>query len=105
MPSIGYEVFGIVLIEAFATRTPIIVRDLGGMPEAVEDSRAGFTFRSDEELLTAMRTLQSSPELRSQLGEQGYKAYLAKWSENPHVDAYMAIIQAEAQRRHAQPVR
>jgi glycosyltransferase involved in cell wall biosynthesis len=105
MPSIGYEVFGIVLIEAFATRTPIIVRDLGGMPEAVEDSRAGFTFRSDEELLTAMRTLQSSPELRSQLGEQGYKAYLTKWSENPHVDAYMAIIQAEAQRRHAQPVR
>jgi glycosyltransferase involved in cell wall biosynthesis len=106
MPSIGYEVFGIVLIEALAARTPIIVRDLGGMPEAVEDSGAGFTFRSDEELRTAMRTLQTSPELRSQLGEKGYHAFLAKWSEGPHLDAYMSIIEAETRARHApQPVR
>jgi glycosyltransferase involved in cell wall biosynthesis len=99
MPSIGYEVFGIVLIEALAARTPIIVRDLGGMPEAVEDSQAGFTFRDEEELLAAMRTLQSAPNLRRQLGESGHAAYLARWSEGPHVDAYLALIDAEARAR------
>jgi len=41
MPSIGYEVFGMVLLEAFVARTPVIVRNLGGMPEVVEDSGAG----------------------------------------------------------------
>jgi glycosyltransferase involved in cell wall biosynthesis len=99
MPSIGYEVFGIVLIEALAARTPIIVRNLGGMPEAVEDSQAGFTFRDEEELLAAMRTLQSAPNLRRQLGESGHAAYLARWSEGPHVDAYLALIDAEARAR------
>src|SRR5262249_10082213 len=68
MPSIGYEVFGIVLIEALASGTPIIVRNRGGMPEAVEDSEAGFVFDTDDQLLEAMRSLQKSPERREELG-------------------------------------
>jgi glycosyltransferase involved in cell wall biosynthesis len=96
MPSIGYEVFGIVLLEAFAARTPVIARNLGGMPEAVEDSQAGFTFTDDDGLISAMRTLQQLPDLRRELGDKGHRAYLARWSEDPHLDAYLAIIEEEA---------
>lgn len=99
MPSIGYEVFGIVLIEAFAARTPVIVRDRGGMPEAVEDSGGGFVFGDDEQLCAAMRALQASPELRRTLGDNGYRAYRSKWSEAPHLDAYLAIVREELGRR------
>lgn len=99
MPSIGYEVFGIVLIEAFAHSTPVIVRRLGGMPEAVEDSGGGFTFSTDEELVSIMRRLQSSPDLRRDLGAKGHAAYLSLWSEAPHVDRYLRIVEEEAERR------
>jgi glycosyltransferase involved in cell wall biosynthesis len=99
MPSIGFEVFGIVLIEAFAHHTPVIVRDLGGMPEAVEDSGGGLTFRTDAELVAAMRALQGSPELRREMGEKGHAAWIRQWSEAPHVDAYLSIVDEERQRR------
>ena len=95
MPSTGYEVFGIVLIEAFAQRTPVIVRRLGGMPEAVEDSGGGLLFSTEDELLDAMRRLQTSADLRKDLGERGHRGYLAHWSEAPHLERYLSIVDEE----------
>jgi glycosyltransferase involved in cell wall biosynthesis len=95
MPSTGYEVFGIVLIEAFTQKTPVIVRRLGGMPEAVEDSGGGLLFSTEDELLDAMRRLQESPALRQELGERGHRGYLAHWSEGPHLERYLAIVDEE----------
>jgi glycosyltransferase involved in cell wall biosynthesis len=99
MPSICYEVFGIVLLEAFAVKTPVIVRDLGGMPEAVYDSGGGLIFRSDEELMQAVTRVQHDPALRDTLGENGYAAYLRLWSEEPHLNQYFEIIEEIARRR------
>jgi glycosyltransferase involved in cell wall biosynthesis len=101
MPSVGYEVFGIVLLEAFAARTPVIVRDLGGAAELVEDSSGGLLFRSDDELASALARLQAAPELARALGEAGYRAYLATWSEAPHLDAYLAMVRQEQERKAA----
>jgi glycosyltransferase involved in cell wall biosynthesis len=95
MPSTGYEVFGIVLIGAFAHKTPVIVRRLGEMPEAVEDSGGGLLFSTEEELLDAMRQLQASTELRRDLGERGHRGYLAHWSEAPHLERYLSIVDEE----------
>jgi len=95
MPSTGYEVFGIVLIEAFAQKTPVIVRRLGGMPEAVEDSGGGLLFSNEDELLDAMRRLQDSPALRQDLGERGHRGYLEHWSEGPHLERYLSIVEEE----------
>lgn len=105
MPSLGYEVFGIVLIEAFAHRTPVIVRNRGGMVEAVEDSGGGFVYETDDELLAAMRSLQASPDVGRELGEKGYSGYLTQWSERPHIDRYLRIVEDEMRRPgHAQRV-
>lgn len=98
MPSTGYEVFGIVLIEAFAQRTPVIVRRLGGMPEAVEDSGGGLLFAGEDELLDAMRRLQEDAALRRDLGDKGYRGYLAHWSEDSHLERYLAIVEQERAR-------
>ena len=35
VPSLTYETFGMVVIEAFARKTRVIVRDLGALPEIV----------------------------------------------------------------------
>ncbi len=92
MPSICFEVFGNVLIEALAAKTPIIVRDLGGMPDAVEDSNGGLVFRTDQDLVQAMMRLQADPAFRDKLGENGHAAYQKLWTEQVHLEKYFEII-------------
>jgi glycosyltransferase involved in cell wall biosynthesis len=100
-PSICYEVFGLVLIEAFAEATPVIARDLGGMSEVVEQSDGGLVFRTDEELVAALRSLQEDPYLRDRLGRNGFAAYLRFWSDEPHIAGYFEIIERARRERAA----
>lgn len=93
VPSICYETFGIIIIEAFSHRTPVIVNDLGALPEVVDDSGGGFVYRTEEELLGAMREIASKPGLRDELGEKGHQAYLKYWNEEPHLEQYLALIE------------
>jgi glycosyltransferase involved in cell wall biosynthesis len=91
-PSVGYETFGLVSIEAFAHGTPAIVRDLGGLSEAVTESGGGFVYRTDAQLVEAMEELRRSPELRAELGGRAHAAYLNRWTDDAHLDAYLRIV-------------
>jgi glycosyltransferase involved in cell wall biosynthesis len=102
-PSIGYETFGMTPIEAFARGTPAIVRDLGGLPEVVNESGGGFIYRTQDELVQAMEALRSQPGLRTELGERGYRAFRERWSPEPHLRAYFDFIDQVAERRAVRP--
>jgi glycosyltransferase involved in cell wall biosynthesis len=91
-PSVTYETFGIIIIEAFARKTPVIVRDLGALPEVVQDSGGGFVYRTDAELLQAIAELGSSPRLRDELGGKGYEAFVRLWSREAHMRQYFALL-------------
>jgi glycosyltransferase involved in cell wall biosynthesis len=99
VPSITYETFGIIIIEAFARQTPVIVNNLGALPEVVEDSGGGFVYRAPEELRAAMRRLATEPELRREQGSRGYEAFCRYWTTEPHLDLYFRLI--EKARDHA----
>lgn len=43
-----HEAFGLVLVEALAAGTPVVVADSGGSPEIVGDERIGRLFRPDD---------------------------------------------------------
>ncbi|MGH2460604.1 MAG: glycosyltransferase family 4 protein [Chloroflexota bacterium] len=101
VPSSGYEVFGLVVLEAFAQRTPVIVRDLGALPEPVRESGAGFTYQTADELLAAMRALTANPRLRQELGERGYRAHRDHWSDDAHLDGYFDAIREAGERRRS----
>ncbi len=45
VPSVWYENSPLIILEALATRTPLVVSDLGGMAELVEPGKSGFHFR------------------------------------------------------------
>ena len=94
VPSVGYEVFPLVSLEAFAQRTPVIARRLGGLAEAVEDSGGGFLYRDERELIEAMETLRNDSGLREELGERGHASLQSRWSEQAHVERYLSIIEA-----------
>lgn len=93
VPSIAYEAFGIVILEAFAQKTPVIVRDLGAIPEPVRESGGGFVYGTDTELVDAMERLRTDPRLRAELGARAYQAWRERWTEEPHLDGYFAAIE------------
>ena len=96
VPSLTYETFANVVLEAFARRTPVIARDLGALPEMVQTSRGGLLYRSEEELLAAVSRLTTAPELRADLAEQGYRAFVSEWSEDVYLTRYMSLIRKTA---------
>jgi glycosyltransferase involved in cell wall biosynthesis len=100
VPSITYETFGIIIIESFARKTPVIVRDLGALPEVVRDSGGGFIFQTPDELLEAIRQLASSPSLNKNLGEKGYQAFLRYWTKEAHLKLYFDYLEEIALQKY-----
>jgi glycosyltransferase involved in cell wall biosynthesis len=99
VPSVTYETFGIISIEAFARKTPVIVRDLGALPEVVEDSGGGFAYRTEAELVSAMKKLAASEQLRTRLGEKGYDAFTRLWTREAHLELYYGVLRECARRK------
>lgn len=98
VPSICYETFGWITLEAFGARTPAIVHDLGPLPEVVADG-GGLTYRSEAELVAAMETLRTRPEVRGSMGEAGYRNLHANFTQASHMQRYFGLIEElEAQR-------
>ena len=58
VPSLWYETFGLVVAEAFATGTPVVVSDHGALAELVTNDVNGFTFRPGDEAHLAEKVLQ-----------------------------------------------
>jgi glycosyltransferase involved in cell wall biosynthesis len=92
VPSLSFEVFALVILEAFLQQTPVVVRNIGGMPEIIQESGGGLTYDSDQELLTAMDQLVADSSYRDRLGTSGHKALEQKWSADAHLQSYFALI-------------
>jgi glycosyltransferase involved in cell wall biosynthesis len=99
VPSVCYETLGMIVVESYVQRTPVIARNQGGLTEIVEQSRGGFLYRSQDELLAAMERLRTDPVLRDQMGDRGYQAFQQKWSESAHLGAYFQVLENTARRK------
>jgi glycosyltransferase involved in cell wall biosynthesis len=102
VPSLCYEIFPLVLLEAFAHGTPAIVNAVGSLPEIIQESRGGLEYRNQEELLVAMGRLQRDGELRSRLGNNAYRKWEERWTEPAHYRAYFDILAEAARRKYGQ---
>jgi glycosyltransferase involved in cell wall biosynthesis len=93
MPSLCYEAFPLVMVEAFQQQTPVIARNLGAMPEMIRDSGGGLIYATDNELVAALNRLLDNPSDRRELGQRGYAAYQEKWTPETHLQNYLALIE------------
>lgn len=101
VPSLCYETFGWPVLEAFVSRTPAIVHDLGALPEVA--STGGVSYRSAAGLLEAMERLRTQQGLRNELGEAGFRLYQQHYTEPRHLEQYFGLIaRIEAEREAAQ---
>jgi glycosyltransferase involved in cell wall biosynthesis len=92
VPSLTFETFGLTSVEAFARKTPAVVRDLGALPEIVQDSGGGFIYQTDEEVLDALKRLAELPKLRAELGQKGYDGFVQWWCREAHLRLYFDCL-------------
>ncbi len=93
VPSLFPETFGYVVLEAFAVRTPVIVHEGGGaIHETGVLSGGGLGYKTDGELLLAMRRMVHDDDLRDDLAHRGYAIRTGEWSETAHLDRYFGLI-------------
>jgi glycosyltransferase involved in cell wall biosynthesis len=100
VPSVCYETFGIILLEAFRERTPVIARRLGPFTEIVEGSGGGLLFETESELRGAIDTLGSDAAKRRALGESGHRTLLARWTESVVLEKYFEVIARVAEKKN-----
>jgi glycosyltransferase involved in cell wall biosynthesis len=98
VPSVGFETFGIIIIEAFRQALPVIARRIGPFPEIVERARGGVLFSTPAELAVALAELQAKPDYRAQLAASGRAAFLQHWSEDVVVPRYLDLLRGAAAR-------
>jgi len=69
------ESLGIVLLEAMATRTPLIASNIGGIPNIIHDGQNGFlvNYGDTQKIAEHIINLLSNDELRSKMGNIGEK--------------------------------
>jgi glycosyltransferase involved in cell wall biosynthesis len=73
VPSVWYENSPLIILEALATRTPLLVSDLGGMAELVEQGVTGYHFRAGDpaDLAVKLAELVADPARLSRLYPEG----------------------------------
>ncbi|MEO0114083.1 MAG: glycosyltransferase family 4 protein [candidate division WOR-3 bacterium] len=102
-PSIGFESFGIVLLEAMATGKPVVASDISGYRTILEDGKQGYLVppRQPEAIAQAIIKILTNPSLAKKLGEAGRAKALAYSWQNIALKVESYYKQLIAKRRYS----
>ena len=93
LPTIVPENFPLTVVEAAACGTPsIVAKSSGGGAELVTATGGGLLYDGDEELAAAIRRLVEDTALRNELGARARSCYLARFTKEHHIAAYLRHI-------------
>jgi glycosyltransferase involved in cell wall biosynthesis len=94
-PSVWYETFGLVVIQAFAAGLPVIASGLGAMTSLIQDGLTGLHFRPGDpaDLARQVRWALDHPVELSAMRKRARDEYEAKYSADRN---YTALMEAYA---------
>ncbi len=97
-PSIGFESFGIVLLEAMAAGKPIVACNIPGYRDLLDDGKEGLLAepKNERSLAEAITHILRDPTLQRSMGQQGrIKARHYSWREVALqvLDYYQELLQ------------
>lgn len=96
LPSVSrLEAFGIVALEAMATGKPVVVADIPGVREVIEDGREGLLADpvNPRDLAEKIRRLVADPALRAEMGRRGREKVLATFTTEAVADQILQVYQ------------
>jgi glycosyltransferase involved in cell wall biosynthesis len=92
LPSLWYEVFPLVILEAFRSGAPVLCRKLGSPPGIIAESGGGLSFEDEADLARAMARLLDEPGTRSRLGQAGQRYFREHWTTEVHLARYFELL-------------
>jgi len=107
VPSVWFEVFGIVCAEAMGHRLPVIASRIGGLPEVLDDGVTGLLFEpgSSEELAEKIELVWNDDALCQRLGDAGRKRAVGQFSTEIYyerlMDLYNRALEMNRRPEHA----
>ena len=96
MPSVWYETFGMVIIEAFAAGLPVIASNHGSMSEIVEEGETGLLFRAGDslDLAAKVRWAVAHPDEMQKMGANARRVYEQKYTAEANYCSLMRVYEA-----------
>lgn len=97
LPSVSrLEAFGIVALEAMATGKAVVVADIPGVREVIEDGREGLLADpvNPADLAAKINSLLADPSLRAEMGRLGREKVLAMYSLEKVTDQILDVYEA-----------
>jgi glycosyltransferase involved in cell wall biosynthesis len=100
VPSLWYEGFPRVIVEAYAKGTPVIASDLGALAELVEDGRTGLRFRpgNPEDLAAKVEWAWTHPRQLAEMGQEARREYELKYTAERNYEQLMEIYRLAIER-------
>lgn len=94
-PSSSPEPFGLTMLESLSSGRPIIVTNMGGMPEIIQDGITGFVIkvRDSEALASRSIRLLEDDTLRERLGYTGRQTVLAQYRKERMAKDILVVYQ------------
>jgi len=94
LPSISYESFGLVILEAMQCKVPDVCSDFGGMKEIIKDGQTGLIFKSNDskDLSNAINNLITNPSLRKKIIKNATLKVQKHFSTSPMIQKYKNLI-------------
>lgn len=92
VPSVGFETFGMTIIEALRHGTPVIARRIGPFPEILEASGAGELFETPAGLRNAMEHLRANRTRREAMASAARRTFVERFSERAVVPRYLELL-------------
>lgn len=82
VPSIAYESFGLVILEAMKNKKPVVCSNYGGMKEVVDDGVTGFVVESSNAKMLAdvLIKLLSDKALQQKMGNAGFNRLMSTFT-------------------------
>ena len=99
-PSVGYETFGMSIIEAFAAGAPVIASNLGAMSSLVDHRRTGLHFRAGDpsDLATQVDWMLNHPQEWSQMRQNARAEFETKYAAERNYEILMRIYKTAVER-------
>ena len=101
-PSIWYETFGLILIEAFAASTPVIASYYGSASVIVKDGYNGLHFEKAEAASLAAKLNEwavLNEDVKAQYRSNAYSSYLQQYTPEKNLEKLAAVYQEAVQQQ------
>lgn len=95
LPAQEQESFGYTAVEAMACSCPVVVTDVGGLPEVVDDGGSGYVVPRNDGHMLAERVvaLLQDEKLRRRMGAAGVQRYMKRFSASRMALEYFCLLE------------